>query len=138
MRSVVADGACRGLRVELVRVVEHGRLGGSGGRAVVVARNRVQQLGEDSRIEVASAFLDRPQAEVDVSEKPAFVRRPERRAWAELADPAEVVQERRGEDDVVAEPRMELGRLPAERCDPDRVLEEAARIPVVTVGGGGR
>ena len=51
--SVVADGARRGLRVELVRVVEDGRLGGSRRRPVVVTRDRVQELGEDGGVEVA-------------------------------------------------------------------------------------
>ncbi len=73
-----------------------------------------------------------------MAEKAPFVRLTERRARAELADPAEVVQECRGEDDVVAKPWMELCRLPAERGDADRVLEQTSRISVVTVGGGGR
>src|SRR5947199_8591045 len=36
--------------VELVRVVEDGRLGGTGGAAVVVAGDRVQQLGGPARL----------------------------------------------------------------------------------------
>ena len=103
----------------------------------MVARDRVQQLGEHGGVEVAAALLDHPQAEVDVSEQAPLVRLPERRARPELADPADVVQERGGEDDVVAEARMELRGLAAERGDADRVLEEAARVAVVTVGRGG-
>ena len=119
-------------------MVENGCLGSSRCWSVVVTRNRVQQLSENGRVKVPSALLDHPQAEVDVSEQAPLVRLPERRARPELANPAHVVQERRGEDDVVAEPRVELGRLPAECGYSDRVLEEAARIPVMTVGGGGR
>ena len=119
-------------------MVEHGRLGGSRGRAVVVTRNRVQQLCENCGIEVAPALLDHPQAEVDVAEQAPFVSRPERRPWPELADPADVVQERSGEHDVVTQPRMELRRLSAERGHAHRMLEEATCIAVMTVGGGGR
>ena len=71
-----------------------------------------------------------------MSQQPALVRRPERRARAELADPAEVVQERCGEDDVVPQARMELRRLSAERRHADGVFEEATRIAVVPVRGG--
>ena len=42
--SVVADRAGRGDRVELVRVVEHGRLRGAGRARVVVASDGVQEL----------------------------------------------------------------------------------------------
>ena len=100
-RGSVADRARRGLRVELVRVVEDSRLGGSGGGAVVMARDGVQQLGENGRIEITSALLDHPQPEMDVAEESSLVGRSERRAWTELADPADVVQERRGEHEVV-------------------------------------
>ena len=96
MSSVVADGACRSLSVELVRVVENGRFGGSGGRAVVMAGDGVKQLGEHGRIEITSTLLDHPQPEMDVAEESAFVRRSERRTRAELANPADVVQERCG------------------------------------------
>ena len=119
-------------------MVENGCLGSSRCWSVVVTRNRVQQLSENGRVKVPSALLDHPQAEVDVSEQAPLVRLPEGRARPELPDPAEIVQERRGEDDVVTDSRMELGRLPAECGYSDRVLEEAARIPVMTVGGGGR
>ena len=78
-------------------MVEDGRLGGSRRRAVVVTGDRVQQLGEDGGIEVACAFLDHPQPEVDVTEQPPLVRLPECGPGAELADPSDVVQERRGE-----------------------------------------
>jgi uncharacterized protein (DUF1015 family) len=134
VRSVVADGARRGLSVELVRVVEHGRLGRACGRAVVVARDGVQELGENGRVEVSRVLLDHPQAEVDMPEEPTLVRRAERRSRSELANPADVVEERCGEHEIVPEPGMELRGLAAERRDPHGVLEEASRIPVVPVG----
>ena len=118
-------------------MVEDSRLGGSRGGPVVMARDGVQQLGENGRVQVASALLDHPQAEMDMAEQSSFVRRSERRARTELADPADVVQERSGKHDVVSQPRMELRRLPAERRDADRVLEEATRVAVVPVRGGG-
>jgi hypothetical protein len=41
------------------------------------------------------------------------------------------VQERRGEQEVRAETRVQLARFAAERRDPDRVLEQPAGIRVV-------
>ena len=136
--SVVADGAGRGLGVELIRVVEHGRLGGACGRAVVVAGDGVEELGEYGRVEVARALLDHPQPEVDVPEEPAFVALPERRPRTELADPADVVEECRGEHEVLSETRMELCGLATQGCYADRVLEEATRVAVVAVPTGRR
>ena len=136
--SVVADGPCRRLGVELVRVVEDGGLGGLRRRAVVVARDGVEQLGEDRRVEVVGALLEHSQSEVHVTEQLPFVGLPEGRARAELANPADVVQERRGEQQVVAEARVELRRLAAERRDADRVLEQTAAVAVVAVRAGGR
>ena len=114
-------------------MVEDGGFGRPRRRAVVMARDRVEELGEDGGIEVARAFLDHPEAEVDVSEESPLLRLPERRPAAELPDAAHVVQERRGEQEVVAQTRVELRRLAAQRRDPDRVLEEAARVAVVAV-----
>ena len=74
---------------------------------------------------------------MDVAEESSLVRRSERRAWTKLADPADVVQERRGQHDVVAEPQLELCRLSAQRRHADRVLEEASRVAVVPVRGRG-
>jgi uncharacterized protein (DUF1015 family) len=102
-----------------------------------MARDRVQELGENGRIEVTSALLDHPQPEMDVAQQSALVRRSERRPRTELADPPDVVQERSGQHDVVTQSRMELRRLPAERRHADRVLEEATRVAVVPVRGGG-
>ena len=131
--SVVADGAGGSLRVELVRVVEDGGFGRTCGRAVVVAGDCMQELGQDGGVEVARAFLDQPEAEVDVSEESSLLRLPERRSGSELPDSAHVVQERRGEQEVVAQTRVELRSLAAQRRDSDRVLEESPRVAVVAV-----
>ena len=74
-------------RVELVRVVEHGRLGGAGRALGVVTRNCVEQLGRSTEL------LESAQAEVDVAEQAALLRRREDRRPAELARPADVVDE---------------------------------------------
>ena len=47
------------------------------------------------------------------------------------------MQERGGEQQVVAQARVELRRLAAERRDADRVLEQPAGVAVVPVGAGG-
>ena len=55
----------------------------------------------------------------------------------ELDRATDVVQQRGGEQEVVAQARMELGGLAAERRDADRVLEQAAGVAVVPVRPGG-
>jgi hypothetical protein len=90
----------------LVRVVEHGRFCGARGPDVVVAGDGVQQLGASAGLERRGTVLDQSQPEVDVAEQSAFVGGPERRSAAELSHAADVVHERRGEQQVVAEPLM--------------------------------
>ena len=131
--SVVADGACRGLCVELVRVVEDRRLCGSCRWTVVVTCDCVEELGEDGWVEVARALFDHPKPQVDVSEKATFLGLAERRSPPELADASDVVQERRSQDEVVTKPGVKLGRLAAERRDADGVLEEASCVSVVSL-----
>ncbi len=46
------------------------------------------------------------------------------------------MQERRGEQEVVSEARVELRGLATERRDADRVLEQPSRVAVVPVGTG--
>jgi uncharacterized protein (DUF1015 family) len=108
--------------------------------AIVVAGDRMQQLGQDRRVELdcRRALLDRAQPEVDVSEQATLGGRREGRPAAELADTADVVEERRGDEQVGAQPRVELRRLAAECRDADGVLEQAACVAVVTVGSRGR
>ena len=117
-------------------MVEDRRFCGTRSRPVVMRCDGVEELGENGRIEVSRALLDHAQAEMDVAEEAPFVRLPERRTGAELAGPADVVQQRRRQQEVMAKPRMELCGLAAQRGHADGVLEEAARVAVVRVGAG--
>jgi uncharacterized protein (DUF1015 family) len=119
-------------------VVEDGRLGRLRRLPVVVAADGVEELGEDSGLEVSRAVLDHPQPEVDVAEQAPFLRLAERRSRPELAHPPDVVHKRGREEQVAAQARVELGGLPRERRHPNRVLEEPARVAMVPVGAGGR
>ena len=47
------------------------------------------------------------------------------------------MEERSREEQIGAQAGVELGRLPAERGDADRVLQEAAGVRMVAVDGGG-
>ena len=103
-----------------------------------MARDRVQELGENRGIEVAGPVLNHAQAEMDVAEKPALLGLAEGRAAAELADAADVVEQCCGEQEIGAEARMELRCLAAERRDADGVLDEASGVTVMPVGPGRR
>ena len=122
------------MSVELVRVVENCRFGGSRGMPVVVARDFVEELGEDGRVEVARTSLDHPESEVDVSEEPALLGLTKRRPGSELVSTAHVVEERRGEQEIVPEARMKLRSLATQGRDADRVLEQPSRVAVMAVG----
>jgi uncharacterized protein (DUF1015 family) len=117
-------------------VIEDGRLGGAGGVAIVMRRDRVQELGAHGRVQRVGALFDEPQPEVDVSEQPSFVGRPERRPAPELAHPADVVEQCRGEQQVAPQPRVQLRRLARERGHPDDVLEQPAGVGVMRLGRG--
>jgi hypothetical protein len=80
------------------------------------------------RREAFRVRLDQPHAEMNVAEQPALVGESERRPTVELPGAADVVQQRGGEQQVDAQPWMQLSCLAAERRHPDRVLEEAARV----------
>ena len=69
-----------------------------------------------------------------VAEQLALLGRREDGAAAELARAPDVVHERGGDQQIGAEPRMELRRLAAERRDADGVLEQPARVGMVAVG----
>src|SRR5215211_2326920 len=132
LRAVDRPGRCDG--VELIRVREHGRLRRLRGTGVVMRRDRVDDLGEDFWLERAGPVLDETHTEVDVAEELPLPRRQEERPAVELAGAARIVEGGRGEEEVAAEPPVELGRLAAERRDADRVLEQPARVRVVAVG----
>jgi hypothetical protein len=68
-----------------------------------------------------------------MAEQPPFVGRGEDRRPAQLAGTADVVDERRGEQQIGTQARMDLGELATERRYADRVLEQAAGIRVMTV-----
>jgi uncharacterized protein (DUF1015 family) len=108
-------------------VVEDSCLGRAGRPDVVVAGDCVQQLRWSVEL------LERPQSEVDMAEQASFLGRRKDGRWAELAGAADVVDERGGEQQIRAQPRMDLAELAAERRDPDRVLEQAAGVRVVAV-----
>ncbi|CAN5188680.1 hypothetical protein BH09ACT13_BH09ACT13_14120 [soil metagenome] len=138
MLLVVADGPGRRLCVELVCVVQDGGLGGASGLAVVMARDRMEKLGQGGRVEIGRALLDHPQPEVDMSEQASFLGLDESRPGTELANTAHVVEQRAREQEVGAKPGMQLGRLTAKRRDPDRMLEQPSGVAVVTVDSSRR
>jgi hypothetical protein len=116
---------------------ENGRLGRAGGPEVMVRGHRVEQLGEDGPGHPARAILDQAQAEMDMAEEFAFVRGQEERAAVELAGPADVVQERRGDEQVAAQAWVELCDIATDRRHRDGVLQEAPGIGMVALGRGG-
>ena len=69
-----------------------------------------------------------------MAEQAALVGRPERRAAPELAHPADVVEERGGEQEVGTQPLVQLRRLAHERRHADGVLEQPAGVRVVGLG----
>src|SRR5438067_2492519 len=100
-----------GDRVELVRVVEHRGLGRPRPARIMVGRHAVEELRELARGQSLCALLDQAQAEVDVTEEPALVRDRERRAARQLDRTAGVVEERRGEQQVGPQARVQLRGL---------------------------
>src|SRR5207247_5661428 len=106
------------------------------GLPVVVGGDRVEQLREHVAVDAVRAFLDQAQAEMHVTEEPTLGGRREGGPATELERPADVVEERGGEQQIGAQARVELSGLAAERRHADRVLEEPARVRVVSLGGG--
>src|SRR5581483_4822184 len=100
---------------------------------LVMHGDAVYELRELRRVEPFGAFLDQPEPEMNMSEQPSLRRHRERRPAPELERPPDVVYERRGEQQVRAQPRMELRRLACERRDADRVLEQAAGVGVMVI-----
>ncbi len=93
----------------------------------------MQQLRAHAGIERRRPLLDQAQPEVHVAEQASLLGRAEDRAAPELARPPDVVHERGREQQVAAQPRVQLRRLAAERRHADRVLEQPARVRVVAV-----
>jgi hypothetical protein len=84
----------------------------------------MEELGEHPGRDAVRAFLDEAQAEMDVSEELALVGGEEKRAAVELAHPTGVVKKRGRDEEVRAQPWMDLRDVPAHRGDGHRVLEE--------------
>ena len=133
-----SHGARRGLRVELVRVVEHRRFRRARGGTVMVGSDGVQQLGENRRVDLACPLLDQPQPEMDMPEEAPFIGLAKSGTTSKLSNAADIVHERRAEQEIGPEPGMELRGLTAERRDADRVLEETTCVAVMSVGAGCR
>ena len=72
-----------------------------------------------------------------MAEHPALVAQLEPRPVGELAGLADVVEERRGHQQVGVEPRVELAEVADQRPHGDGVLEQAAEVGVVA-GAGAR
>ena len=107
--------------VEGVEAVERERLGRAEAAArrgvrPVVAEHAVQQRDAAVGGELGHARLEQLLAEHDVPEQPALVGQPDLGAVGELARLAEVVDDRRGDQQVGVEPRVQLARLGGERA----------------------
>src|SRR5262245_25724829 len=89
-------------RVELVRVVEDGCLGGARSAGIVMGADRVEDFGEDGPVELPGALLDEAEAQVDVAEQLSLRGREEERAAVELAHTADVVEKRCRDEEVTA------------------------------------
>ena len=96
----------------------------------------MQELGAGICINGRGVVVDEAQAQMDVAEQAALVRLLERRPRHELGGASDVVKECGGEQQVGAEPRVQLGGLAADRGDADRVFEQSARVRVVRRRGG--
>ena len=106
----------------------------------MVAGDGVQERQQHVVAEAAlsGGGVDHAHAGDDVADHAPFVGDGDRHAGAERLGAADVVQERRREQDVGVEARVELGRLAAERRDGHGVLEEAAGVVVVGLRRGRR
>src|SRR6187551_1999796 len=101
-----------------------------------MARDCMEEFGDNGGVEVARLLLDHPQAEVDVSEQATFLRLTKRGAASKLSDAADVVEERGGEQEIVSEARVKLRSLTTQGRDADRVLEQPSRVAVMPIGAG--
>ncbi len=119
-------------------MVEHGRLGGARGLAVVVGTDGVEQLRQDVGGEPAAVTLDHAETEVHVPQQASLVRRSKGRAATQLVNAPDVVEQGGSDQQVAAQARMELRRLAAERGHADRVLQQAAGVSVMAVRPCGR
>jgi hypothetical protein len=70
---------------------------------------------------------------MDMAEQLALVRGEEKRSAIELTHAAGVVEERGRDQEVRAQPRVDLRDVPADGGDRDRVLQKPARVGVMRV-----
>src|SRR5947209_2088637 len=103
-----------------------------------MSADRMQELGAGLGLQRGCAAFDESQSEVHVAEELSLCGLGEHGPGEELEGPPDVMQDRRSEQEVGAEPRMELGRLAADRRHADRVLEQAACIAVMALRRGGQ
>ena len=82
-------------------------------------------------VEGSGAFGEQPLADRDVAEQAPLLGETELGAIRELARLADVVHERGGEQQVQAQPGVELAELVGERRNRNRVLEQAPQVGVV-------
>ena len=125
------------LGVDRVHAVERQRFGGREGAGrdgfgAVVGEDAMGQ-GEPACVgELRRAVGgEQLEAELDVAEQPTFLAELDRGGVGELADLAEVVDDRGRDEEVAIEARVEFAELPAELRDGDRVLDETAEVGVV-------
>lgn len=71
-----------------------------------------------------------------MSEEPTLFCLTKRGAGSELVDAADVVEQRRGEQEIVSEAGVKLRSLATESRDSDRVLEQPSRVAVMPIGAG--
>jgi len=117
-------------------VVEDGCFGCLRRPGVVVAGHGVQQFCTGIQVETDRTLLDQAGAEVDVAEQPPLGGLPKPGTRGQLDRAPDVVDEGRGDQQIGAQPRVQLAELAADRGDADRVLEQAAGVVVVSVWGG--
>jgi len=119
-------------------VVEDGSLGRPGRPRVVVARDHVQELRANVRLQPTGLLFDEAQAEMDVAEKSSLVGGEEKRTAIELSYTAYVVEQGCREQEVAAQARMDLSGFTAEAGDGHRVLEQPAGVGVMCIGRRGK
>ena len=97
----------------------------------------VQLLGREG-IQARRPLDDHLLAERDVADQRAGLAECDLGAQLELAQLADVVEQRRADQHVRVEPRVQDARLEAERADRDGVLEQPAEVGVVARARAGR
>ena len=109
-------------------MVEDSGFRGPDSAGVVVRGDRVKNLGENVSGDAARSLLHEPEAQMDVPEQLALGRGEKERPAVELAHPADVVEQGRGEEDVRPQACVQLCRLAAERRHRDGVLDQPAGV----------